>query len=99
MVGYSLAGRRRCGTFEFRCKKKPRLFKIENNQQQKTIVVLKSIKNFDLAILGGGGGAPAPCHLNPSMKPSSADCGSCEASSAGLMVVAHDGPGSKCPFI
>ena len=28
-----------------------------------------------------------------------ADCGSCEASSAGLMVVAHDGPGSKCPFI
>ena len=42
MVGYSLAGRRRCGTFEFRCKKNLRLFKIENNQQQKTIVVLKS---------------------------------------------------------
>ena len=48
---------------------------------------------------GGGGGAPAPCPLNPSMKPSSADCGSFEGSSAGLMVVAHDGRGSKCPFI
>ena len=43
MVGYSLAGRRRCGTFEFRCKKKLRLFKIENNQQQKTIAGAKII--------------------------------------------------------
>ena len=55
MVGYSLAGRRRCGIFEFRYKKKPRLFKIENNQQQKTIAAAKIIIiNFDLAILGGG---------------------------------------------
>ena len=81
MVGYSLAGRRRCRIFEFRCKKKPRLFKIENNQQRKTIAAVKIIlkTNFDLAILGGGG-APSP--LNPSMKPSSADCGSFEGSSA-----------------
>ena len=81
MVGYSLAGRRRCGIFEFRYKKKPRLFKIEYNQQQKTIAAAKTIIiNFDLAILGGGGGASP---LNPSMKPSSADCGSFESSSAG----------------
>ena len=101
MVGYSLAGRRRCGTFEFRCKKKPRLFKIEISQQQKTIagakIILKTlIWRFKAAGGGGGGGggggAPAPCPLNPSMKPSSADCGSFEGSSAGLMVVAHDGP-------
>ena len=75
MVGYSLAGRRRNGIFEFRCKKKPRLFKIENNQQQKTIAAVKIIFG-DLR----GGGAPSP--LNPSMKPSSADCGSFEGSSA-----------------
>ena len=99
MVGYSLAGRRRCGTFEFRCKKKPRLFKIENNQQQKTIAGAKIILKTLIVRFKGGGGAPAPCPLNPSMKPSSADCGSFEGSSAGLMVVAHDGPGSKCPFI
>ena len=43
MVGYSLAGRRRCGIFEFGYKKKPRLFKIENNQQQKTIAAAKII--------------------------------------------------------
>ena len=54
MVGYSLAGRRRRGIFEFRCKKKSRLFKIENNQQQKTIAAAKII----LAILGVG--APPP---------------------------------------
>ena len=43
MVGYNLAGRRRCAIFEFRCKKKPRLFKIENNQQRKTIAAAKII--------------------------------------------------------
>ena len=64
MVGFSLAGRRRCGIFEFRCKKKPRLFKIENNQQQKTIAAAKIILKFLI-----------------------------------WPIVAHDGPGSKCPFI
>ena len=42
----------------------------------------KHIKHFDLAILGGGG-VSAPFPLNPSMKPSSADCGSSEGSSPG----------------
>ena len=83
MVGYSLAGRRRCGIFEFRCKKKPRLFKIENNQQQKTIAAVKIIlKTLIWRFKGGGGGARIAVRLRV-RRP----------------IVAHDGPGSKCPFI
>ena len=45
MVGYIIAGRRRRGIFEFRCKKKKDYLKLKKNQQQKTITAAKIILN------------------------------------------------------
>ena len=46
MVGYIIAGRRRRGIFEFRCKKKTTDYlKLKKNQQQKTITAAKIILN------------------------------------------------------
>ena len=59
MVGYILAGRRRRGIFEFRCKKKQTDYlKLKKKSATKNNNCCENhIKHFDLAILGGGGGA------------------------------------------